>query len=219
MFTALPRASATTTYWSFDDDGVLTVGQVNHGGTTSSWLCDDGPSPSDAQWTNLGTGSGLSDNWLIHGDSSATGAGWDVVKVLRGTTTITGDCAPTSGSWGALTFNAFYLDVYGDDGNDDASAGGGSNSSWAFGGAGNDYARQFSSISLAKGGDGNDTVFGNGGSGDGLYGEAGNDCLWDDNNTWVAYDCGSGSDSYMYGNTGAGKVSCESSSGTCCGFC
>jgi hypothetical protein len=90
-----PAISAqASTYYSFDDNGTIYVGKVNHGGTTSMWLCDDGPSPSDANWQNLGNGSGLTANWLVHGDDSTAGCSGtcsDTIEILRGTRTISGE--------------------------------------------------------------------------------------------------------------------------------
>jgi len=181
----------------------------------------------------LGTASGLNDDWQIHGDPSAAGTGGDALYVVASDgTTPSGYCSNLTtfetGSWNRLVYSGRYLDLYGDGGNETLMMdGGGANNTWLNGDAGDDFLQQSSSIGYAKGGDGADNIWGlTGGNGDSLSGDAGNDCLWDDNNnttSFLFFDCGAGSgDVCAWGNRATGTTckagsNCETPS-VYCGF-
>lgn len=217
----LPTEAHAITLYGSDDAGRMYIGKVNHGGTTSQWLCDDGPARAPT-WTNLGNSSQLTASYTIHGDDSTAGCSsadcGDIIEIIRSNTTIAGDCAATSGQWSALLYGTYYVDIHGDEGNDVAVIGGAGNT-YAYGDAGDDYVYQYSGSGRTYGGAGADNLFGNAGSADVLYGEADNDCLQDSNNSWTTYDCGTGTDRWYSSNTAAGKVSCENREDWCCGFC
>lgn len=214
----LPTQAQALTIYGYNDNGRQYIGHVTRGVTTSQWLCDDGPSAGDAVWTNLGNSTSLTDDYAIHADASSGTGGNDIIQIIRANTTISGECAATSGQWGPLRYGAYYLHIYGDGGNDEVF--GGSGVTYAYGNAGDDYVTQYSGSGRAYGGDGADNLFGNAGSGNTLYGEAGNDCIQAAaNNNWTVYDCGTGTDRWYHTNTGAGKVSCENREDWCCGFC
>lgn len=205
------QAFAYTDIYGYNDNGHLYVGMVDHDGTKKAWLCDDGPGGGDATWTSLGTTSGLTGDYQIHGDASTEGTGHDILEVLRSDRTITGDCAARAGVWSALAYNAHWCDLWGDGGNDWIGTGSGDTIGVGYTGADTlyNYGTQY-----VDGGSGNDYVFGWAGSSDDLRGSVGDDCLQDGNNTWSNYNCGDGSDQYYTGDTGA-KTSCESSTASC----
>lgn len=192
MVAATAKAETAVYAWN-DAAHTVYVGMVDHGPGTSAkpWACWDGPSANDALWALLGTTSGLDDDYAVHANHPTSGNYYnDTIFVIRSSTAVAGDCAPDAGNWTALTFNGRYLDVYGDGGNDVVANGSGD--SIASGGDGNDSVGNYSCVGAASahGNAGNDDVWGYAGNCDDLFGEAGDDCLDDTNNTWSTYNCG-----------------------------
>ena len=197
-------------------------------GTTNrvATVCVDSTNASDDEFFPLGTASGLSQDWRIHGDVSASLGLADVIYMIKSNgTNPSGFCGTggsAGGTWNVLAYNGFYLDLYGEGGSDtEISDAGGSGDTFMFGGAGGDYMVQRSSLGKADGEDGNDTIMGwSSGGGDSLWGRAGNDCLSDSNNSFTTFDCGEhtgDNDTYDSSNTGV-NPNCETADPCAC-FC
>ncbi|MBZ0120408.1 MAG: hypothetical protein K8H88_25680 [Sandaracinaceae bacterium] len=229
MSTASPAAALTQRYDdSSSQNELIYVGMVDVVGDGLGRVpvaCYDGPLSNDFYYV-LGNTSGLSDDYEIHGDSSTAGTGVDTMILIgtNGYTPPSSDyCASGSwrtGSWNVLSYNGFYLDLYGDGGNDwelDSGTASGL-ATYLMGGAGNDYLELNGSGGAAYGEAGADTIYALSGSGSGetLNGGSGSDCLWDASNSFSSFDCGADTDTRNNGNTGTSN--CESSD-PCCGFC
>ena len=140
-----------------------------------------------------------------------------------------------------LNYNGNVLTMYGQAGGDQLIGGNGVDV--LYGGSGNDYVDDgvhsstssygelygeddndllFGSVGNAtflSGGSGNDGVRDYGGTADVLHGDAGNECcMWDSNDRYNEFDCGTGTDTVrsLSGGTFA-KTRCEQTSSNCGG--
>lgn len=210
--TAAPAVFAT---YLHDGASTVWIGQAWHGGTKSAWLCES--NGGNAVWTNLGSSSGLSAGYTIHGDSCDSCSGDDNMYILFAPKTVTGGCAADSGgSWEPLLYNSHYLDLYGDYGNDYLQASTGDTILHGY--FGNDTLdnRGTSTFAASFGEYGDDVIWGNAGSSDDLRGGGGTDCLEDYNNAWSVFNCGGDTvDKYYSGNSGT-MTGCNTAV-SCCG--
>ena len=216
-------ASALTVVRGTNSSETVWVGMVD---VTGDGVSGRGPvacwalGSSSATFSIIGTTSGLDDDYAVHGDASDSGTGndWMSLIVTNGTA-VPGPCGAIGGTWNRLTYNGYFLDLAGDAGNETRMHdGGGSGDTFLSGNDGNDFLQQWSSIGWARGDDDDDTVYGfTGTSADVLYGDDGDDCLWDGNNSWLVFHCGNGSDRYSNLNSGT-MTSCETSDASCGGF-
>lgn len=181
-------------------------------GGCSSGLCQivvwQRNSDSACAITLIGDGGGLFDNTEING-----GSGNDTLYIMD-----------SSNAYGPLCgynltypiYNGYYLDLYGQGGSDDLRSHTGGDS-WLFGGDGNDVVFSVGPGNL-WGGNGNDIVYARGAfSAEGLFGEAGNDCLEDENAAAATIDCGPGTDNIGRALSGAIPLNfnCEQIVGFC----
>jgi hypothetical protein len=162
----------------------------------------DGACQSNA----IGTASGLADDYDIVG-----GSGNDDMRIL----------SSNGGSFcnfpiAALIYNGHYLDLHGAGGNDHMSSANGD--TWLFGDDGNDRMF-FAGFGNMYGGNGNDSLVADSSvfSSEGLFGEAGADCLEDASGAAATVDCGAGSDTV---STAFGPlfnaVNCETTTPNAC---
>lgn len=125
------------------------------------------------------------------------------------------DCGVTG--WYKMDYNGWWLDIYGEAGADLLEGAVDSGDTWVFGGTGNDICYNYSTVGAVNGnGDHDDLVSDTTGGSDELYGETGNDCLWDTSGTFSACNCGGQTPDYRHQNH-----TCTSCSATidCCGIC
>jgi hypothetical protein len=141
--------------------------------------------------------TGLDGPYEIH-----TGPNTDNVLIPDGSWS-TLSCGGLSG--GPLNYDGHFLDVYLGSGNDSATAGSGD--TYVIAGAGNDTVSSLNPMAALYGDDGDDKLWTRGsGTFQSLFGDAGNDCLQDDNSS-AFFDCGTGTDSHAGAPFDA--VSCE----------
>lgn len=155
------------------------------------------------QNTIIGNGVGLFDDTELSG-----GSGDDFMSIISLSITVCGF------KINAPFYNGHYLDLYGGAGKDVLTSYTGD--SWLFGQDGNDRLT-FNGFGNLFGGNGNDSVSSRGTfSTEGLYGEAGNDCVEDRNAQASVVDCGVGTDTLStFGGTPI-SVNCETTSPNVC---
>jgi len=215
---------------SGDNDYIL-IGEVEikDVGTRFAVCVDDPDDENDEVYYPFASNK-LTDDVEVHGDSIDSGTGDDTMLIVASADTDPPSSGPGSfchreknleidGQWDPPVYDGYYLDLYGDGGDEkEMDDGGGSNDTWMSGDGGHDYLEQHSSIGRALGQDGNDTIWGlTGGNGDYLWGHDGDDCLWDDDDSFSALNCGDhvSGDSHG-GNTGT--TNCENLD-QCCSLC
>ena len=165
-------------------------------------------------------GGGLNDNVNLEALGGADYGGF--VPTDDWTAPTNCDCGLGAGAWDKLLYNGFFMDVYGQDGNDiiEIVAAGGTGDSIAWCGAGDDYAYNDSTVGDCIGEDGNDHLVSTATSGasDGLGGDAGNDCLWDQSGMKAYCDCSEGAPDNDWRHSSHTCSNCESTT-ECCGVC
>lgn len=80
-------------------------------------VCFDSTNNTHDTYYIIGTTSGLDDDYQIHGDSTDGGTGSDSLQIGWTSSGYCGSITDTGGS-ANLAYNSWYLDLYGDGGND-----------------------------------------------------------------------------------------------------
>jgi Ca2+-binding RTX toxin-like protein len=152
--------------------------------------------------------AGLTTDYVIHGSS-----GNDFIEVASGSTSFCG--YPVD----PLKYNGHWLDIHGEDGDDQLLAGSAGLSD-LFGGNGNDVIISGRPDVIATGDAGNDSIdVGGSGHGADVQGNDGNDCIMIDSTTSpYSVSCGAGTDTWK--GPGTRPSDCESTftSGCCSGI-
>jgi len=152
--------------------------------------------------TLIGDAFGLTDDVLVVGSSGA-----DTIIVEERAPDY--DAIFCNFHLNTLDYGGHFLDVHGGAGDDTLLSGSGD--TWHYGEDGNDYLA-FKGAGNLFGGNGNDIVIAMSSifTAEGLYGEAGSDCLEDQNNAAFTIDCGPGSDQISLAYGIPIRVNCES---------
>jgi Ca2+-binding RTX toxin-like protein len=183
-----PVSAMIGSYTGRNSQGVSITYQVVLWQNKSSGAC---------QFTVIGNGSGLNDNYIVHGTSGA-----DRLYIQGGTNWF---CA-TYYTIRPLVYGGYYLDVTGAAGNDIVENGG-PGDSFVYGGDGDDGVSSWSAYGVIAGEDGNDSLYSEN-LNQVVVGGAGNDCLYSASGSAQTFDCQDGSDSWA-GTQVPGAVSCE----------
>jgi hypothetical protein len=179
------------------------VGQV-FGGDTYVTFCDKNSAEEASQ--QIGNSSGLFDHTHIE-----AGSGNDTITILNGSSS--NPCA--AGLIGAPNYGTKYLDAFGFAGNDTIeSLTQGDTHIYGMGGL--DFMVAYGPTTYQFGGDDRDRMhaFHWTSSSDAMYGEGGNDCLWDLSGAAAAFDCGTGSDDYVT-PAPSNRSGCDNVVGSC----
>jgi Ca2+-binding RTX toxin-like protein len=182
-----------------------TIGSNNQG--TAQMIVWQRLSDGVCAFTPIGDAAGLFDDYGVVGSS-----GNDEIMIAP---TSSGRCGAPMG---ALVYGGHYLDLYGGAGNDVLVSDTGD--TWLFGQDGNDHL-EFHGNGNLYGGSGIDHLFAltTFFSGEGLFGEAGGDCLEDGNGAAAAVDCGSGAFDLVSTHFGVPmSVNCEFSTPSNCPY-
>jgi Ca2+-binding RTX toxin-like protein len=160
------------------------IGATSSGNSFVIWCA----APSRVVTQQIGNASGLFESFQINGANAN-----DDITILASSA---GDsCA--SGLSQAPVYGSHFIDIAGSGGADIMTIGPTASNadSFAFGGNANDLITSFSPISQLFGGSQNDVVKSMSfSSSDSLFGEDGDDCLYDRNKSYQTLNCGAGND-------------------------
>lgn len=198
------------------------VGKVGTAGSDLIYVgCVDTGAGKRLQWCKNGviaqifTSCTMTDDVWVAGDD---GDDTIIITYTNNATYDNLDCGDgTHRNWDPPVFNGHYLDVYGE--NDDDEVRGSTGDTWLTGDAGIDFVKNFSSIGISEGDTNNDHVISasTGGS-DTLSGGSGNDCVDDRSDTYSSFTCGTGTDNATIGASGDCESFISCCEATSCGY-
>ena len=200
-------ASALSTYNAGGGNDTIIIGRATHLGDFGMWACRRTSGVST--WTQLDGDGIMGDDWQIDADGGA-----DQIIVISATINNPGfGCASDTGTnWAVPSYGGFDLNSFGDTGSDVVGTGVLANAS---GDGWSDIDRVtcsgFSSTCLGYTGD--DFVVGSNSTGQNLFGEDDNDCVDDGGNGSTTFDCGPGTDTYVFTGSGSVPASCTDNGG------
>ena len=190
-------ASAVIVKYGTAGDNTIIIGCVSTDGQAARvrW-CRDG------SYEVLANNCSLADSVWLYGDQ-----GDDYMYIVRSTVTLT--CGNDTRQWTAMTYGTHYIDLYGEEDDDDLI--GGDVDTYLTGSTGNDFMKNWAPEGVTTGSSNNDRVMSIADSdGDGVSGGSGNDCVDDRSGAWLSFSCGSGTDHwYDGGAAGSPDASCE----------